>query len=76
MPRQCSRTGCATPADATLTYRYGQSLAWLDELSGDRDPHAYDLCARHASRLSVPNGWRLEDRRGTRVREPLQRLAG
>ncbi len=63
MPRQCSRTGCAAPADATLTYQYGRSLVWLDELAVERDPHGYDLCERHAARLSVPNGWRLEDRR-------------
>jgi hypothetical protein len=36
---------------------------WLDELLAERDPHAYDLCNRHASRLSVPHGWRLDDRR-------------
>jgi hypothetical protein len=36
---------------------------WLDELSTDRDPHGYDLCERHADRLRVPAGWRLEDRR-------------
>jgi hypothetical protein len=23
----------------------------------------HDLCTRHADRLSVPHGWRLEDRR-------------
>jgi hypothetical protein len=36
---------------------------WLDALTGERDPHCYDLCDRHAERLSVPNGWQLEDRR-------------
>jgi len=66
MSRQCSRTGCAAPADATLTYQYGRSLVWLDELAPERDPHSYDLCHRHAERLSVPNGWRLEDRRDAR----------
>ena len=29
----------------------------------ERDPHAYDLCRRHAARLSVPLGWHLADRR-------------
>lgn len=66
MSRQCSRTGCASPADATLTYQYGLSSVWLDDLSTERDPHSYDLCFRHAERLSVPNGWRLEDRRESR----------
>jgi hypothetical protein len=46
-----------------LTYQYGQAQVWLDDLSRDRDPHAYDLCARHAARLTVPQGWRLRDRR-------------
>jgi len=63
MARQCSRTGCAEHATATLSYQYGRSLVWLDDLSSERDPHSYDLCTRHTGRLSVPNGWRLEDRR-------------
>ena len=54
------------PATATLSYQYARSLVWLDDLSGERDPHSYDLCDRHTGRLSVPNGWRLEDRRSRR----------
>lgn len=61
--RQCTRTGCSERAENTLTYDYGQSRAWLDPLSPERDPHTYDMCARHAARLSVPSGWHLEDRR-------------
>lgn len=78
MARQCSRTGCAAHAEATLTYQYGRSLVWLDELAPERDPHSYDLCHRHALRLSVPNGWRLDDRRPGRhlVAATDQRLAG
>jgi hypothetical protein len=71
--RQCSRPGCAERSVVTLTYEYGRSQAWLDELLPDRDPHAYDLCRRHAGTLSVPLGWRLADRRDRAV-EPL--LAG
>jgi hypothetical protein len=41
-------------------------VAWLEDLTSDRDPHSYDLCERHTGRLSVPNGWRLEDRRTRR----------
>jgi len=48
---------------ATLTYQYARSVAWLDGLSYVRDPHGYDLCERHAERLRVPHGWRLEERR-------------
>jgi hypothetical protein len=61
--RQCSRTGCAERAAVTLTYHYGRSQVWLDDLTAERDPHAYDLCDRHAERLSVPAGWYLDDRR-------------
>jgi len=74
--RQCSRTGCCEPATVTLTYQYGRALVWLDELLADRDPHAYDLCDRHAERLSVPNGWRLDDRRPLRLMTIASRLAG
>jgi hypothetical protein len=51
-------------------------VAWVDDLTTDRDPHGYDLCQRHAARVGVPSGWRLDDRR-TRVVVPLrERLAG
>jgi len=70
--RQCSRPGCAEPSSVTLTYQYARGAAWLDELTAEREPHAYDLCDRHAGRLSVPHGWRLEDRR----RAQLHLLAG
>jgi hypothetical protein len=78
MSRQCSRTGCAEAATVTLSYQYARSIVWLDDLSGERDPHSYDLCQRHAARLSVPNGWRLEDRRSRRelVYAGASRLAG
>jgi hypothetical protein len=57
--RQCSRTACAAPAAVTLTYDYGRSQVWIDELAPERDPHAYDLCAPHAEHLKVPLGWKL-----------------
>lgn len=47
----------------TLTYDYGHASAWLDPLSAERDPHAYDMCDRHAARLTPPRGWQLRDRR-------------
>ena len=61
--RQCSRTGCSEAATASLTYDYAHAMAWLDPLHAERDPHAYDLCDRHAARLSPPQGWQLRDRR-------------
>lgn len=47
----------------TLSYQYGRAQVWLDQLAPERDPHAYDLCERHAGRLTVPQGWQLRDRR-------------
>lgn len=78
MRRQCSRSGCAEEAVSTLTYQYARSQVWLDDLSAERDPHGYDLCQRHTARLSVPNGWRLEDRRSRRrlAYSVVPRLAG
>ena len=78
MSRHCSRTGCAESAAVTLSYHYARSIVWLDDLSDERDPHSYDLCGRHAARLSVPNGWRLDDRRSRRqlVYAAAPRLAG
>ena len=63
LSRQCSRPGCAERAVVTLTYEYGPARVWLDELATDREPHAYDLCRRHTTGLSVPVGWHVYDRR-------------
>jgi hypothetical protein len=57
-----------------LTYQYARRVAWLDRLTGEREPNDYDLCARHADRIGVPSGWRLDDRRRTSAF--AQRLAG
>jgi hypothetical protein len=59
----------------TLTYVYNRSQVWLDVLAPERDPHAYDLCRRHADELSVPLGWHLTDRRAA-VSDVAERLAG
>ena len=61
--RQCTRTGCSEAAVVTLTYHYAHAQVWLDQLSLERDPHAYDLCDRHAERLTAPRGWQVRDRR-------------
>lgn len=74
MNRQCSRPGCSDASAATLTYHYARGAAWIDVLTDEREPHGYDLCERHAARISVPHGWRLDDRRVGSV-APLQ-LAG
>lgn len=63
MTRQCARPGCSQPAIATLAYDYRGQAAWLDRLTPEAHPMTHDLCEAHGDRLSVPHGWRLEDRR-------------
>jgi hypothetical protein len=63
MSRRCSRSACNEAAVVTLNYRYATATCWVDEVSGEPDPHSYDLCDKHFSRLTVPGGWRLDDRR-------------
>jgi len=55
--RRCSRTGCTHPAVATLTYVYAESTAVVGPLATYVEPHSYDLCERHALRLTAPRGW-------------------
>ncbi|MFZ7089055.1 DUF3499 family protein [Curtobacterium sp. RRHDQ10] len=57
--RICSKVACAARAAATLTYDYGDSMVVVGPLSTRIEPHGYDLCARHAERLSVPKGWQV-----------------
>lgn len=57
--RRCSRTGCANPAVATLTYAYSDSTAVVGPLATYSEPHSYDLCEAHALRLTVPKGWEV-----------------
>lgn len=55
--RRCSRTGCTNPAVATLTFVYADSTAVVGPLATCSEPHSYDLCERHALRLTAPRGW-------------------
>jgi Protein of unknown function (DUF3499) len=55
--RTCSRPACKQVAVYTLTYVYRDSTAVLGPLAAYVEPHCYDLCARHADRLTVPRGW-------------------
>ena len=66
MVRRCSRTACGMPAVATLTYVYADSTAVLGPLADVAVPGAFDLCAEHASRTSVPMG-------GEVIRLPMER---
>lgn len=42
---------------ATLTYVYSDSTAVVGPLATSAEPHSYDLCERHALRLTAPRGW-------------------
>ena len=42
---------------ATLTYVYADSTVVLGPLATYAEPHTYDLCADHATRLTAPRGW-------------------
>jgi len=44
---------------ATLTYVYADSTAVVGPLAAYAEPHSYDLCDLHASRLTAPRGWEL-----------------
>jgi hypothetical protein len=59
MVRLCSKVACSNEAVSTLTWVYVDSMAVLGPLSGRPEPHSYDLCPRHAERLSVPQGWQV-----------------
>ena len=57
--RSCSKPECFQPAVATLTYIYAESTAVVGPLAAYSEPHSYDLCEAHASRLTVPRGWEV-----------------
>ncbi|MCC2592360.1 DUF3499 domain-containing protein [Tessaracoccus sp. OS52] len=57
--RLCSRTACHSAAVATMTYAYADSTAVLGPLAVAHVPGAFDLCAQHAERTSVPRGWEV-----------------
>ena len=57
--RRCSRTACARPAVATLTYVYADRAAVVGPLAVHAEPHCYDLCDEHATRLTAPLGWEV-----------------
>ncbi len=55
--RTCSKPSCSARAVATLTYVYSDSTAVLGPLATFAEPHCYDLCEKHSSRLTAPRGW-------------------
>lgn len=44
---------------ATLTYVYADSTVVLGPLATFAEPHCYDLCSDHATRLTAPRGWEV-----------------
>ena len=68
--RRCSRTGCHEGAVATLTYVYSDSTAVVGPLATSAEPHSYDLCERHALRLTAPRGWEVVRYEGEFPTEP------
>jgi hypothetical protein len=67
--RQCARFGCSAPASATFTFDSASRTVWLDTPL-DGNARAGELCARHATSLTPPRGWTLEDRRAGSVPTP------
>jgi hypothetical protein len=57
--RRCSRSACGQPAVATLTYVYGDSTVVVGPLATHAEPHCYDLCEAHSTRMTAPKGWEL-----------------
>ena len=55
-PRRCSHNGCPKVAVATLTYVYADSTAVVGPLAAYAEPHSYDLCEDHATKLTAPRG--------------------
>lgn len=55
--RSCSRAACNRPAVATLTYVYADQTVVLGPLATYAEPHTYDLCAEHTTRMTAPRGW-------------------
>lgn len=59
LTRGCSKTGCARPAVATLTYAYADRAVVVGPLATYAEPHTYDLCLEHAERMTAPRGWEV-----------------
>ena len=61
--RQCARSGCSAVATATFTFDARVQTVWLDA-PREGNARAGELCERHSRKLTPPQGWRLDDRRG------------
>jgi len=65
---RCCKPGCGGPTAARLTYDHAGAKAWVDDPGGDG---GWSLCASHADRLRLPNGWTMVDRRVSRPARAL-----
>jgi hypothetical protein len=70
VPRRCCRPGCPHYAVATLTFVYSDSTAVIGPLATTREPHSWDLCASHSSRITAPRGWELVRHSGPPATNP------
>ncbi|HET9732570.1 MAG TPA: DUF3499 family protein [Acidimicrobiales bacterium] len=61
--RLCVRPGCPNPAEVALRYDYHARRVWLDRLETELAPGVWGMCGGHASGLTVPRGWHMEDNR-------------
>ncbi len=68
--RRCCRPGCKNPAVATLTYVYSDSTAVVGPLATVAEPHSWDLCGTHASRITAPKGWDMVRHEGSFATTP------
>jgi hypothetical protein len=58
-------------AAATFTFDARELTVWLD-IPRDGAARAGDLCDRHATALTAPRGWRVDDRRDETQAEATQ----
>jgi Protein of unknown function (DUF3499) len=70
VPRRCCRPGCPHYAVATLTFVYSDSTAVVGPLATASEPHSWDLCVSHASRITAPRNWQLVRHAGEFVLPP------
>lgn len=61
--RPCQRNDCPAPARAGIELSSMDKLAVLVDLPTERDPRRMELCSEHATRMSVPLGWKRADQR-------------
>jgi len=63
--RTCARSGCNSPAVATLSYDRIALIAYLVDAGDPSAREPGDLCERHTAKLVIPRQWELDDRRAS-----------